>query len=337
MYEESINPSLGVYSVTKLLERIEAVTREAPGGFEGRDPEYIHRMRVASRRLRVAVKFLGNFSPLSNPLQFRKRVREITRSLGAARDADVQMLWLHEYKKKKALAAERPGIDRMLLRLRQDRNKMQPGVVKTLAKVMEKGFLETARRDLDSARIRMMMNGEASDAPRNRPYAFEIISLQMQSFLARSHCLEEPGAYGAHHALRIEAKHFRYIMELFSDLYGGELENYIDPVKKLQGYLGDMHDADVWAEKIPVLIEEERVRTEEYTGQLRYFGRLLPGYNSVSGDRKYFRTEQYKKALDLWKELESADMWNGLTSMLLALHKMDSGKDSASGGDAPGV
>ena len=60
------------------------------GAIDGRDIEYVHDMRVASRRLRAAMR---NFADcFTRKKKFRghlKRVERITRRLGAVRDLDV--------------------------------------------------------------------------------------------------------------------------------------------------------------------------------------------------------------------------------------------------------
>lgn len=64
--------------------------RRLPGTLDGEDPEELHDMRVASRRLRAAMLL---FEPVFPPRVYRKwyrRVSAITDALGATRDADVQ-------------------------------------------------------------------------------------------------------------------------------------------------------------------------------------------------------------------------------------------------------
>jgi CHAD domain-containing protein len=74
-----------------MREQNRRLQERLPGTLEGKDPEELHQMRVASRRLRAAMLV---FEPLFAPRLFRKwyrRVSAITDALGAARDADVQM------------------------------------------------------------------------------------------------------------------------------------------------------------------------------------------------------------------------------------------------------
>lgn len=60
------------------------------GAIDGRDIEYVHDMRVASRRLRAAMRnFADCFTRKKKFRRHLKRVERITRRLGAVRDLDV--------------------------------------------------------------------------------------------------------------------------------------------------------------------------------------------------------------------------------------------------------
>ena len=60
------------------------------GALDGRDIEYVHDMRVASRRLRAAMRnFADCFTPKKEFRWHLKRVERITSTLGDVRDLDV--------------------------------------------------------------------------------------------------------------------------------------------------------------------------------------------------------------------------------------------------------
>lgn len=95
----------GAETLRKLTEDLVA---EADGVRHSDDIEYIHRMRVASRRIRAALPL---FAPCFSESMYKntyKGVRSITRSLGAARDLDVQIDFLQSY--LDSLPDERPPV-----------------------------------------------------------------------------------------------------------------------------------------------------------------------------------------------------------------------------------
>ena len=60
------------------------------GAIDGRDIEYVHDMRVASRRLRAAMRnFADCFTPKKEFRRHLKQVERITNTLGGVRDLDV--------------------------------------------------------------------------------------------------------------------------------------------------------------------------------------------------------------------------------------------------------
>ena len=61
------------------------------GAVHSDDPEYIHQMRVATRRLRAALRMFGPVLPEGFAEQLAPPMRELMRALGQARDLDVLM------------------------------------------------------------------------------------------------------------------------------------------------------------------------------------------------------------------------------------------------------
>lgn len=75
----------------------EHLAAEVEGVRTAADIEHIHRMRVASRRLRAALPIFAECFGKATYRRWRREIREVTRALGAARDADVQIEFLRSY------------------------------------------------------------------------------------------------------------------------------------------------------------------------------------------------------------------------------------------------
>src|SRR5205085_10330299 len=69
-----------------LRTRLEEMCAFRPAALDGSDPEGVHDMRVASRRLRSA---MADFAPYLHGRLPRKRLRQLARELGVVRDEDV--------------------------------------------------------------------------------------------------------------------------------------------------------------------------------------------------------------------------------------------------------
>ena len=88
------------------------------------DIESVHRMRVATRRLRAT---LDAFEPCSKPGQFKKvyrRIKDMADMLGAARDTDVMLQGLRETQEK-VMDDEKAGVQWLIDRLTTYRQQRQ--------------------------------------------------------------------------------------------------------------------------------------------------------------------------------------------------------------------
>src|SRR5262245_39096584 len=75
-------------STTLLKARIQDVFKELPKALTG-DEEAIHQMRVAGRRLRVALPLLAQKPAGKRTHRTLRRLRQLTRTAGTSRDLDV--------------------------------------------------------------------------------------------------------------------------------------------------------------------------------------------------------------------------------------------------------
>jgi CHAD domain-containing protein len=318
------------YAIGEILSGIDVMAREIPGVISSEDPECLHRMRVASRRLRAALGLLGEQAGMEDARVFFKLVRSVTRRLGEARDIDVQILWLREFLKSRA-KNEIPGIERLILRLVQSRTKKQPAIIRLLMKLSDGAVMSDTRTKLESARIDLDMKGCGKDSGNeDLERAVKVIGLQIESMMRHSVFLSSPEASDAHHRLRIEIKRLRYAIEIYRGLYADVecLDSCVSAAKKLQGVLGDLHDADVWISIIPELMEREREYTARYYGNERPFARLAAGYRAIAPDRLAFRASRYETALGLWRSSVEQDTWGSLRRLLYETYRNASARRS---------
>ena len=96
MVDES-NDSYCLFGAKTLLKRLQDVVKEIDGVRKAEDIECIHDMRVATRRMRSALALFERCLSGKNYKKWNKQMRSVTRALGIARDADVQMDFLQEF------------------------------------------------------------------------------------------------------------------------------------------------------------------------------------------------------------------------------------------------
>jgi CHAD domain-containing protein len=108
-------------AIGRLIEtRFDEMMLHLDGTLAGRDPEELHDMRVASRRLRAAMDVAVDCFP-ARFKYFHKTIKELTDVLGGVRDYDVLRVALIEYRDSRP-AAERPAINAMLQQFRAERD-----------------------------------------------------------------------------------------------------------------------------------------------------------------------------------------------------------------------
>jgi CHAD domain-containing protein len=108
------------YAIGRLIEtRFDEMMIHRDGTLSGKDPEDLHDMRVASRRLRAAMDVAtACFPPRFR--YFHQTIKELTDVLGGVRDYDVLRIALIEYRESRP-ANERPAINAMLQSCRAER------------------------------------------------------------------------------------------------------------------------------------------------------------------------------------------------------------------------
>jgi CHAD domain-containing protein len=81
-----------------LRRQLRAFAQEIAAVRSAEGPEAVHRMRVASRRIRAALPLFSGCFGRSRVDGWRRSFRAITRALGEARDLDVQIEFIQEYR-----------------------------------------------------------------------------------------------------------------------------------------------------------------------------------------------------------------------------------------------
>ncbi len=304
-----------IYGAQVMSKHLNAMAGEVEGVRAGLDIEYIHRMRVASRRMRSA---LGIFQDCFSKKDYKRilgQMRTVTRALGEARDTDVQIALLTEVEAQLEEERLKPGMRRLLLRLNQQRQEAQAHVDAAMDMLTEKRVIEGIQQEYLAPALAGV--GEVYlFSPALYQLAFDSIKTRLDELHSHEPFIHDPGNKLELHAMRISAKRLRYSLETFETLYMGQLKTTINAMRELQDLLGLIHDMDVWAEFIPTFIEEERTRIRTYFGHERPLRRLLPGLEAFQASRLALRDETYKKFLTYWDQVEAEGVWDKLQRLM---------------------
>ncbi len=310
------DPGFALFGAQALLKRLHALKKEIVGTRLAEDIEYIHRMRVASRRLRSALGLFSGIFPRKITRQWSGQCRRVTQSLGAARDLDVQISFIQGFLSQITDSRNKPGIERLLLRIRQKRQRTQEHVLTILDKLEKRGTLQCMELTLQNAVAvgRMRKTKPESRYLLEQAYSSIILRLdemlEFEQYIPQQECIEQ------HHAMRIAAKRLRYIMEIFAPLYDGGLNRPLTAVRSVQEILGDIHDCDVWVAYLPLFLDKQREKIVKSTGSTQSFKCLVPGLQYLQADRQTYRVKRHLEFTKYWKEISAEKLWDELRETL---------------------
>ena len=227
----------------------------------GEDIEDLHKMRVATRRMRAAFVVFDEAFETQTIKPYIKGLRATARALGRVRDLDVFLEKARIY-------------------------------IETLSEVQQQGMtplLQDWRAQRDAARARMIDYFDSEDfqdfkrkfniflsttgagarpirkdIPRPH-HVRDVAPVLIYDRLAEVRAFEPflvDASIEILHALRIAMKKLRYTVEFFHEVLGQEAASVIDEMKIMQDHLGDLNDAQVAAGSIQRFIDSWDIEQE---------------------------------------------------------------------------
>ena len=242
----SESSTMGELAYAVLRRQLGVLRDKEPGTRLGEDPEELHDMRVATRRLRAALALFSDVLPVRAQV-FREELGWLGRVLGAVRDLDVQQEGLADMAAATAgwSAGARPDDHDPLAEL---------------SALLERER-DTARAEmlgaLDSVRWERLAKGLAAmvqQGPARRSLATRVPAvIGMPDLVVARHDkvtkaakrAKRSGVVSDFHRLRIGCKRLRYALEFSSEVYGGRTSRFVRQLTALQDQLGLMQDAEV--------------------------------------------------------------------------------------------
>jgi putative phosphoesterase len=304
------DPGFRSLCVTSLRGHLAALQKELDGVLRNDDPENVHRMRVASRRVRADLDVFEPIFPKKKFACWKKEIRAMTRVLGSARDGDVQITYLEELLKGPHPEVVGKGLEALLEHKRTYRVSLQPSLALSIGELEQERTIETLIEHL--AGMEPAEEQETGLRTRaNLSKSMESIQKRVDEVIGYSKYVERPLAIAEHHAMRISAKRLRYTLEIFQPLYDGGLKDEISDIKRFQDVLGEMHDCDVWISDIQAVLQES-AWGDGSPIESADLKALRPGLNLVLEDCRKRKATLYKNFALTWKD------W-GKRGLLIAL------------------
>lgn len=218
-----------------LRRHFEELLLHESGARKGEDPEEIHRMRVASRRMRAALRlFKGYLSP-TMASQVNKRLRLLARFLGCVRDLDVYRAAITSYQAEDPPSADH-GLDGLL---RSCDEAWTSTHVRLVDHLERRGY---ARLQKSCDHLIISAGNTDTGAPVSEA-APGLVWDRYEKLIDRGTAANDDIDAAAMHRVRIAAKRLRYAIESFDDVFGPGTGPILTELRLAQDHLGALNDA----------------------------------------------------------------------------------------------
>ena len=298
----------GIYRLTQLVEALE---NQIGGVIESEDIEYVHKMRVASRRIRATLPLFKECLPKKKFKKWRREIKKVTKLLGEARDLDVQVAFIKQFQAKNNASAHDSLAALLLENKNARRAQIQPSIEQGLKRLQNCGALGDMKEFFGGAAE--VFPSLSFVRPSVIEKAYEDISSKLDDFLAMEQFVYQEDQNLKHHQMRMRGKHLRYTLETFSELYPDKLADEFDTMKNFQDVLGEMHDCDVWLAFIPQFMKTTRgpaAKTENALGKAQPSAFL----QYVKEQRK----NHYQSFVSLWESTNDTGFFDKLRDTISA-------------------
>jgi triphosphatase len=260
---------------------------------EGRSVEGLHQLRVAFRRLEVALGAFGREFRQDWLEELRGRAKVLLGRLSPARDLDVFVGKLLADPPKSGV---REGHVQLRVRAESARDKAWAMAITCISSADFDLFADDVAA-LASSQLPLTRARRLSRTA-ERMLDRQVRRVKRRGRVARS---EEEGDL---HRLRIALKKLRYTAEFFAPLYAKkEVTRYLQKLRGLQNHLGDLNDVANVRSVVGNLLREKGKKEDD--GPMRYAAGAMVGWYGaqVPGAIKHAlkRYKKFKRVKAFWR------------------------------------
>jgi CHAD domain-containing protein len=197
------------------------------------DPEVVHDLRVAIRRFAQSLVVFKSCFGRKEQKRIRRSLRTIMGAAGEVRDCDIALNFISELRPQDARDLE----TKVLVRRKAADDGLHAEVHRQLARNW-------------SSKWRSMLEAKPKDCgachQRVDPVATnELARMAAKFFSSGNRAAIAKASEDEVHQFRIAAKKFRYALELFAQLYGSEVNQWLENIARVQSLLGVANDCRV--------------------------------------------------------------------------------------------
>ena len=303
MDASAANSQLSTLTYRVVRDQLALLRQHEPGARRGDDPEDLHDMRVATRRLRAALRTFEQVLPAEGKLLYEE-VRWLGRGLAAVRDLDVQIEGLQALATDGSVG-DREALDALHGTLERDRSSARAELHALLESERYRSMLSVGA-DLLTRPVAQRTDVTVGGG------AWELVEPPFRRFRKRARRLSLESPPAEFHEVRKRARLLRYTVEFVSEAFPRPASRFVRRLVALQDVLGKHQDAEVAIGQLRALAE----RSELSPGALFALGQLAQRHAQEAADLRaqfspVFRRVEGKAWRQLRRELRRAEATSG--------------------------
>jgi len=270
------------------------------------DTEFVHQARVATRRMRSALRLFREAIPQSAVSYLAEELKWLGGKFGTVRDLDVFLLNLSRFRPqiKRFPSKKKKALENWIEKHRRSPLKaLQEALESSRYKSFERRFMQFLERPLP-ARPRAPLAVKPV-----REVAPLVITEKFEAAIQQGHKVLSKPKLKEFHALRIQMKRLRYAVEFMAPAYNGALNPFIERTIEIQDCLGELQDTVFTREFVEALLDQWKGKLVD-PDLLFILGEIYQLQAEIAGDRR----EKFGK---IWERFSSEGTVNLLKEILL--------------------
>ncbi len=293
----AVDSSMAIVDVAlaNLRRYLSAWHLHEPGARLGDNPEELHDLRIAGRRLDAILRQFRSSLPASF-VRIRPTLKKILRALGDARDLDVALGELEMFGRELP-ESDRDSIEPLKQYLVSERVRARARMLSVLDSVSVQENLQKLTALLAAPSVA----SQQSSPELALNVAPELIRRRYRKVRKSANLLTSDSSMEAYHAVRGLVKKFRYTLEAVAAIYGKPADEMLRTLRRWQEKLGVQQDAAVAIRRLKALASAPPKGIPPET--LFLMGRLAEHYASAAVRARKLYTKGYRKVRGRWKRL----------------------------------
>jgi triphosphatase len=272
-----------------------AWNRHEPGARLGVDPEELHDLRVAGRRLDAVLRQFRSSLPASFQ-GIRATLKTVLRALGSVRDLDVALSELESFSHKLP-KSERVSVEPLKQHLVSERSRARAQMLRVLDSI----WVQRNLQELTKALAAATTPSQRLPAELALYAAPQLIRRRYRKLRRRAERLKLSSPMDEFHEVRGQVKKLRYALEAVAVIFGKPAEEMLRALRRWQEKLGVQQDAAVASVRLNTLASAPPKGIPPDT--LFLMGRLAQHHAGEALRARKRYAKGYRKIRGTWKPL----------------------------------